>query len=163
MAKSKWFFKFSTCIVWASVAFFVVLLAQVRDGNREKEAHPNRSGPSRELQESLGPSGPEIQKKSGKKSPGASGRGVPKSLEKVSKKSRKSPEETFSRLFPDFSDFSRLFPDFLGLRPRETFFQSFFGFRARSARVSETPVARGRVRNPNRSGVWGGMQRSRNQ
>ena len=46
--------------------------------------------PSRELQESLGPSGPKIPKESEKKSPEACGPGVPKSLEKVSKKSEKS-------------------------------------------------------------------------
>ena len=44
--------------------------------------------------------------------------------QKVWKKSRKSPEQTFSRLFLDFSDFFETFPDFLGpwgRRPRETF------------------------------------------
>ena len=65
--------------------------------------------PSRELQESLGPSGPEIPKKSEKSLPGPEAPGP----QKVWKKSRKSPEQTFSRLFPDFSDFfktlSRLF------------------------------------------------------
>ena len=76
--------------------------------------------PSDELQESLGPSGPEVPKKSEKKSPGAS--------QKVWNKFRKSPEQTFSRLFetfPDFSDFS----------------ETFWGFRAQRAR--DTPVARG--------------------
>ena len=63
--------------------------------------------PSGELQESLRPSGPEIPKKSEKSLPGPPAPGSPK----VWKKSRKSPEQTFSRLFPDFS---RLFPDFSG-------------------------------------------------
>ena len=46
--------------------------------------------------------------------------------QKVWKKSRKSPEQTFSRLFPDFfQTSSRLFPDFWG--PRETFSRLFFG------------------------------------
>ena len=53
-----------------------------------------------QLQESLGPSGPEIQKKVRKKSPRPSGPGAPKSLEKSEKsggKSRKCPFETFLR------------------------------------------------------------------
>ena len=83
--------------------------------------------PSDELQESLGPSGPEIPKKSEKSLPGPPAPGS----QKVWKKSRKSPEQTLSRLFPDFSglfrDFfqtfwdpgaggpGRLFSDFLGI------------------------------------------------
>ena len=93
--------------------------------------------PSDELQESLGPSRPEIPKKSEKSLPGPPAPGS----QKVWKKSRKSPEQTFSRLFETFS---RL----LGTpRPEAPgdFFQTFWGFRARRAR--ETPVARGRVRN----------------
>ena len=62
--------------------------------------------PSDELQESLEPSGPEIPKKSEKSLPGP-------------KKSRKSPEQTFSRLFPDFSGFFETFPDF------SDFFETF--------------------------------------
>ena len=59
-------------------------------------------------------------KKSEKKSPGASGPGVPKSLEKVSKKSRTDIFEICSRLFGLFPDFwglrgRRLFSDFLGI------------------------------------------------
>ena len=99
--------------------------------------------PSRELQESLGPSGPEIPKKSEKSLPGPPAPGS----QKVWKKSRKSPEQTFSRLFPDFSDifetFSRLFRA-PGPEAPGDLFQTFWGFRARRAR--ETPVARGRVR-----------------
>ena len=94
--------------------------------------------PSRELQESLGPSGPEIPKKSEKKSLGASGPGVPtKSLEKVSKKSEKSGKGLENVC-------SGLFRDFLGPLAPGDFFQTFWGFRARRAR--ETPVARRRVR-----------------
>ena len=82
---------------------------------------------SDELQESLGPSGTEIPKTSEKKkSPGASGPGVSKSLAKVSKsltsleKSGKSLKEcafeTFSRLFPDiFGPRKDCFLDFLGI------------------------------------------------
>ena len=59
--------------------------------------------PSRELQESLGPSGPEIQKKSEKSLPGPA-----KSLEKVSKrseKSRKSLENAVNACSGHFRDF----------------------------------------------------------
>ena len=78
-------------------------------------------------------SGPEIPKKSEKSLPAPPAPGSPK----VWEKSRKSPEQTFSRLFPDFSDFfetfSRLFPD------PGAVFQTFWG--------SQAPVARRRVRN----------------
>ena len=78
--------------------------------------------PSRELRESLRPSVPEI----------------PKSLKKVSwglrprgpKKSRKSPEQTFSRLFPDFSDFFETFSRLFGAPGPEApgdFFRTFLG------------------------------------
>ena len=78
---------------------------------------------SRELQESLGPSGPEIPKKSGKSLPGPPAPGP----QKVWKKSRTDIFETFSRLFGLFRDFfqtfwgpgaggpGRLFPDFFGI------------------------------------------------
>ena len=77
-------------------------------------------------------------------SPGASGPGVPKSLEKVSK--RKSLEKSFSRPFPDFLDFFDTFSGRFGVPGPEApgdIFQTFLGFRAR--RAQETPVARGRV------------------
>ena len=97
--------------------------------------------PSDELQESLGPSGPEIPKKSEKSLAGPPAPGSQnvwkksgKSLEKVSKKSEKSGKSLENVR-------SGLLQDFL-----ETFFQTFWGFRARRAR--ETPVARGRVRKP---------------
>ena len=68
-------------------------------------------------------------KKSEKSLPGPPAPGPPESLEKVSKKSRESvwkksrkgPEKTFSRLFPD-SRGPR------GRRPLETFFRHFRGF-----------------------------------
>ena len=82
--------------------------------------------PSRELQESLGPSGPEIPKKSEKSLPG------PPALapQKVWKKSRKSPEQTYSRLFPDFSDFFETFSKLFGapgLGGPGRLFSDFFG------------------------------------
>ena len=86
--------------------------------------------PSDELQESLGPSGPEIPKKSEKKSPGAYGTGVPKSLEKVSKKSRTDIFETFSRLVGLFRDFFQTFSRLFGTPAPEApgdFFQTFWG------------------------------------
>ena len=46
-----------------------------------------------------GPPGPKSQKRSGKSLPGPPATGSPKSLEKVSKKSRTDIFETFSRLF----------------------------------------------------------------
>ena len=85
----------------------------------------------RSLSLSLGPKSPKSLKKS----------------QKLWKKSRKSPEQTFSRLFLDFSDFFKTFSRLLGTPGPEApghFFQTFCGFRARRAR--ETPVARGRVR-----------------
>ena len=51
--------------------------------------------------------------------------------------------------------FLDVFPEFFvprGQRARETFFQTFWGFRARRAR--ETPVARGRVRKCNIKNLW---------
>ena len=104
---------------------------------------PKPCEPSDELQESLGP---EIPKKSEKKSPGASGPGVPKSLEKVSKKSRTDTFEALSRLFELFRDFFQTFGDPGARGPGRLFFGLFWGFRARRAR--ETPVARRRVRHP---------------
>ena len=104
----------------------------------------NYCEPSRKLQESFGPSGPEIPKESEKSLPGPPALGS----QKVWKKSQKSPEETFSRLFPDFSDFFETFSRLFGALGPEApgdFFQTLWGFRARRAR--ETPVARGRVRN----------------
>ena len=73
--------------------------------------------PFRELQESLGASGPEVPKKVWKRSPGASGLGVPKSLEKVSKKPWTDIFQTFSRLFgpPRASVPGRPFPDLFGI------------------------------------------------
>ena len=71
------------------------------------------------LQGSLGPSGPETPTKSEKSLPGPPAPGPPESLEKVWKKSRKGPEKTFSKLFPDSLGAQ-------GRRPRETFFR-FFG------------------------------------
>ena len=101
---------------------------------------------SRELQESLGPSGPETPKKCEKKvsrglrpwGPKKSGKSLEK-VRKVWKKSRKCLFGTFSRLFgtPGAGDPGRLFADFLG-------------FRAQRAR--DTPVARGRVRKSRLSG-----------
>ena len=78
--------------------------------------------PSRELQESLGPSGPEILKKSEKSLPGPPAPGPPK----VWKKSRKSPQ----RLKKSWNICSGLFRDFQGpqgRRCRETLFHFFFG------------------------------------
>ena len=79
--------------------------------------------PSRELQESLGPSGPEIPKKSEKSLPGPPALGS----QKVWKKSRKVPNRHCRDFFQTFRTFSRLFrapgpeapkdlfPDFLGI------------------------------------------------
>ena len=91
--------------------------------------------PPDELQESLGPSGPEIPKKSEKSLLGF-GFGVPKSLEKVSKKSEKSGKSLENVCSGLFRDLSQTFGD---PGPGD-FFQTFWGFRARRAR--ETPVAR---------------------
>ena len=83
--------------------------------------------PSDELQESLGPSGPEIPKKSqkcllGHPAPGSQkvwkkSRKSPKSLEKVSKMSVRDFFETFSRLFgtPGPEAPGDFFSDFLGI------------------------------------------------
>ena len=98
---------------------------------------PKNCEPSDELQESLGPSGPEMPQPPapGSQNVWKKSRKSPKSLEKVSKMSVRDFFETFSRP--------------LGTPGPEApgdFFQTFWGFRARSAR--ETPVARRRVRNP---------------
>ena len=73
---------------------------------------PQFGNPLAMEQRSLGPSGPETQKKSEKSLPGPEAPGPPESLEKVSKKSFGS----FSRLFSDSPDFF------------ETFFRLFRGF-----------------------------------
>ena len=89
--------------------------------------------PLDELQESLGPSGPETPKKSEKRLPG------PPASKKVWKKSRtyicKTSFQTF-RTF--FETFSRLFG--ARGRRRRSLFSDFLGFRAR--RAWETPAAR---------------------
>ena len=81
-----------------------------------------------ELQESLRPSGPEIPKKSEKSLPGPPAPGS----QKVWKKSRKSPEQTFSRLFSDFLDFFETFSRLLGHpgppAPGDFFFRLFGDF-----------------------------------
>ena len=78
-------------------------------------------------------------------SPGASGPGTPKSLQKVSGtawevsgKCRKSLFGLFPRLFGDISGFR-------GQRPQETFFETLSAFRARRAR--KTSVRGGLVPN----------------
>ena len=75
-----------------------------------------------------------------KESPGTSGPGAPKSLEKVPNRHFRDFFQTFLRTF------SRLLPDFLnfGAPPGDSF-QTFFGISGGGAR--ETPVARGRARN----------------
>ena len=92
--------------------------------------------PSRELQKSLGPSGPEIPKKSEKSLPGRGPKKSGKSLEKVRKVLKKSRQCLFGT-------FSGVFGA-PGLEAPGDSFQTFLKFRARRAR--ETPVARGRVR-----------------
>ena len=62
--------------------------------------------PSDELQESLGPSGPEIQKESETKSPGASGPWVPKKSGKSLEKSPKSLEMVSKMAVRDFFETS---------------------------------------------------------
>ena len=64
-----------------------------------------------------GPPGPKTPKKSDKSLLGPPAPGS----QKVRKESRKSPEQTFSRLFLDSSDFLRLFPDFWGPTPGDFF------------------------------------------
>ena len=82
--------------------------------------HQVVSEPSRELQESLGPSGPEIPKKSGKSLPGPPALGSRK-VSKKSEKSGKSLENVCSGLFRDFSGRR-------GQRPQETFSRLFGDF-----------------------------------
>ena len=77
-----------------------------------------------------GPPGPETPKKSEKS--------LKKVPPRVWKKSRKRPFRTFARLFPDSRDFFQTLGGPWGRRPRQTFFQTFAGFRAWRAR--ETPV-----------------------
>ena len=91
--------------------------------------------PSHELQESLGPSGPEIPKKSEKCLPGPPALGP----QKVRKKSRKSPKSLEK---VSFETFARLFGT-PGPEAPGDIFQTLLGFRARRAR--ETLVARGKV------------------
>ena len=95
--------------------------------------------PSGELQESLGPSGPEIEEKSEKCLQAPPAPGAPKSLEKVSRESRTGIFETFLSLFRDsFETFSGRFPGFGGPAeaPADVFQTCFLGFRARSQRDS---------------------------
>ena len=85
---------------------------------------------------------------------GLSGPKSPKNLKQVSRglrpwgpKKPRSPEQRFSRLFPDVSDFFETFSIFWAQGPEAPgdFSQTFWGSRALRAR--ETPVTRGRVRN----------------
>ena len=91
--------------------------------------------PSDELQESLGPSRPEIPKKSEKSLPGPPAPGSPK----VWKKSRKSPEIHQKFQFCVVLDFSGgYFQGLFADPPRKTLFETFFAILGPEG--PETPV-----------------------
>ena len=89
---------------------------------RSQNTYCKNCEPSRELQESLGPSGPEIPKKSEKSLP------EPPAArpQKVSKKSRTDIFETFSRLFGLFRDFFQTFWGLTAAAPGRLFSDFFF-------------------------------------
>ena len=96
----------------------------------------NFANPPASYRSLSGPLGPKSQKGLKKVS-----RPLAPGSPKVRKKSRKSPEQTFSRLFPETRLLGTPGPE----APGDFSSDFFLGFRARWAR--ETPVAGGRVRN----------------